>query len=556
MDQDKKLAFIAAMTDKALTHVAQTPNIAAPNGGMSHEKMLSFVTSMTKNGIQHFADGGTTLSGPTNPSNAPVSTGTSNTFLPSLNNPKDSAVSLANPINYLNGQNENLGIADIRSLIGGSPNTFQASAVPIQQGTNSDQLNAAYNRASGALGYQNALVGSTASGTSQGLNSQNYLSQQLTNQANGVGPNPAQSALNQQTGTNIAQQAALAAGQRGAGANAGLIAAQNAQQGAATQQQAVGQAATLQAQQQLAAQNSLQNLSSTQVNQGATAVQNFNQQAQNEQNILQGANTSFNNTAVQQQANLNNVNAGVSEANQAANKGLVGGILSGVSSAASLFAHGGMVKMDSGGKVLDANARAHIAPENFALAGGRYPIHDINHARNALARVSQNGSAEEKAKVRAAVKKKYPEIGRKKMASGGDVETPPFQPSPSNVSDGPTIPQTPAPAPSSDKKDDSGGGIGSLVGLLALLSEGGTVGDHYHTYFDGGDSGLMKNGGKVMAGHGQHAVVKGDSLKNDKIPAELSEGEIVIPRHITMGANAPAKAAAFVAAQLAKRGKK
>lgn len=72
-----------------------------------------------------------------------------------------------------------------------------------------------------------------------------------------------------------------------------------------------------------------------------------------------------------------------------------------------------------GGK-LDANARAHIAPHNFALPGGRYPIHDENHARNALARVSQHGTPEEKAKVRAAVHSKYPGI-EQSHAEGGQV---------------------------------------------------------------------------------------------------------------------------------------
>jgi hypothetical protein len=40
----------------------------------------------------------------------------------------------------------------------------------------------------------------------------------------------------------------------------------------------------------------------------------------------------------------------------------------------------------------------------------RYPIHDKAHARNALARVSQHGSSSEKAKVRAAVHRKFPDI--------------------------------------------------------------------------------------------------------------------------------------------------
>jgi len=45
-----------------------------------------------------------------------------------------------------------------------------------------------------------------------------------------------------------------------------------------------------------------------------------------------------------------------------------------------------------------------------ANAPGRYPIHDRAHAQNALARVSQFGTPEEKAKVRAAVCRKYPDL--------------------------------------------------------------------------------------------------------------------------------------------------
>jgi hypothetical protein len=63
---------------------------------------------------------------------------------------------------------------------------------------------------------------------------------------------------------------------------------------------------------------------------------------------------------------------------------------------------------------LTAAARKKIPAKNFALPGGRYPIEDASHARNALARVSQFGSPEQKAKVRAAVHRKYPGIGATK----------------------------------------------------------------------------------------------------------------------------------------------
>jgi hypothetical protein len=44
----------------------------------------------------------------------------------------------------------------------------------------------------------------------------------------------------------------------------------------------------------------------------------------------------------------------------------------------------------------------------------RYPIHDINHARNALARVAAFGTPEEKAKVRSAVYRRFPELKKTK----------------------------------------------------------------------------------------------------------------------------------------------
>lgn len=77
---------------------------------------------------------------------------------------------------------------------------------------------------------------------------------------------------------------------------------------------------------------------------------------------------------------------------------------------------------------LSAGQRQHLKRSQFALPGkgegpkgagsGSYPIPDASHARNALARVSQHGSPEEKAKVQAAVHNKFPGIGR---ACGGRI---------------------------------------------------------------------------------------------------------------------------------------
>jgi hypothetical protein len=60
---------------------------------------------------------------------------------------------------------------------------------------------------------------------------------------------------------------------------------------------------------------------------------------------------------------------------------------------------------------LTTKARKALPTSTFALPGRRYPINDSNHARNALARVSQFGSSSEKSRVRSAVHRKYPSIG-------------------------------------------------------------------------------------------------------------------------------------------------
>ena len=69
--------------------------------------------------------------------------------------------------------------------------------------------------------------------------------------------------------------------------------------------------------------------------------------------------------------------------------------------------------MKKGGH-LTTKERHNLPAKDFALPGERYPVEDKNHARNALARVSQHGTPSEKAEVRAKVHSKYPDIGKKK----------------------------------------------------------------------------------------------------------------------------------------------
>jgi hypothetical protein len=66
-------------------------------------------------------------------------------------------------------------------------------------------------------------------------------------------------------------------------------------------------------------------------------------------------------------------------------------------------------------KDLGTKERKKLSKKQFALPGKRkYPIPDKAHARNALARVAQNGTSAEQKKVKAAVKKRFPSIGKKR----------------------------------------------------------------------------------------------------------------------------------------------
>ena len=60
---------------------------------------------------------------------------------------------------------------------------------------------------------------------------------------------------------------------------------------------------------------------------------------------------------------------------------------------------------------LTAWKRNRLPSSSFALPGRRaYPIYDEAHARDALARVSEYGTEDEKAQVRAAVRQRYPDM--------------------------------------------------------------------------------------------------------------------------------------------------
>jgi hypothetical protein len=66
---------------------------------------------------------------------------------------------------------------------------------------------------------------------------------------------------------------------------------------------------------------------------------------------------------------------------------------------------------------LTAAERKKIPAKDFALGKGHYPIEDKGHARAALSRISANGTPAQKARVRARVHAKYPDIQLSSMRS-------------------------------------------------------------------------------------------------------------------------------------------
>lgn len=238
-------------------------------------------------------------------------------------------------------------------------NQYQAQLAPTDYTNFSPYLTAAANNSLSGYGTSQSLLGQ-----------QQSLASQLLAQGNGAGPNPAQAALNENTAENIKNQAALAASVRGSNANPGLIARQAAMQGSATQQQAVGQEATLAAEQQLAAQSAAANV----LNQAGS--QNVAEQGVNNSlyGTSAGAENTQNSNTIQNYNMAQGINSQIAQNNaNATNKtssNLVGGVLGGGSSIMSMFDEGGEVGESATVNVPNLNDANAVASDNWNSSGG------------------------------------------------------------------------------------------------------------------------------------------------------------------------------------------
>jgi hypothetical protein len=447
----------------------------------------------------------------------------------------------------------------------GGMNGQQQVANGQQQGLNTalTNNNGAGNQAS-AYAQNQALASQIGSvnGLNQQLTAANGLNSvagqqaataaQLQGVANGTGPNPALAALHQATGQNVANQAALMAGQRGAGSNVGLIARQAAQQGAATQQQAVGQAATLQAQQQLGAlsglttqqqaeagtQQALGSLGLSQVGQqqtqlgnlaniagqqvgaqqtginslygqGATAIGQQQTQQQNiANNALQnqgqtlGALGQYNQGIVSGQSSVNSGNTQLNNTSMQGRQAGAGGLFNAAGAGASAILGGSA--LSGTGAALGAGATgAGVgagAAEGVEGGGAAVPM---------LASVARGGYVS-------------------RMADGGETTL-----------QSPMVPSVAQQAPNGPASP-FGQFLTQAIRQNAGMARGG----------------IAQKGGAVDAKNpAQKATKSGNSYANDKVPALLSEGEVVIPRSVMQSGSPERGAADFVRKVLAHRGR-
>lgn len=404
------------------------------------------------------------------------------------------------------------------SLAGGltPQNGFQATGARIDSPATVDQANQLYQQNQDALSQQLAFV--NALQAQNGIGNQSSVYNQLQGVANGTGPNPAQAALNQATGANIASQASLMAGQRGANQNAGLIARQAALQGGNIQQQAAGQGATMQAQQSLNALGQLGSLSSQQVAQQGGALGQYGSQLQGEQgNVLNSIN-SANNTRVNMQNGMNSANQTTSAQNTAATQKTAGGLLNGITG--GLFAKGGEVKAANGVYVdvpqQPASPQMGAQPSQYNLGV------DTSLSSKPMPSALENFLSGAPARTNVAVDDSSNPQQSQQPAS---TSTDPLEKAGQTVGKGLVA------------------GVGALGNLIGL-AKGGQVKKPVL-----GE--MLAAQGKVVPGQ---AKVKGNSFKNDTVPALLSPKEIVLPRSVTQHPDAPRKAAEFVAAIMAKKG--
>lgn len=381
--------------------------------------------------------------------------------------------------------------------------------------------------------------------------------QQLQGQANGTsGPSAAQQMLQNATQANTANAHALQASQQG-NVNQGL-ATRNAMNAAAqNNQQAAGQGALMRQQE----------------------MQNATQQLGGQLNTMQGQGAQAQQANTAAGLNATGINAQLASGNAQNNGQIAGGIAGTVGKIFGMpSARGGMVPhFDEGGDIPSAPAL-----NNTSIA---------SRAEVPAAKSSGGGNTDMLMKVAPLL-----------LASGGDIPlAPQFAPSPSIVRSGnpyAAAPKpaaaAPAPAPAAPKAsspystlhDALSGAMSSAKSAISDAILPGPDADKQEPKASG-DMAMYAKGGKIDAivspgegylkpkevkkvAEGKENPIKAaekipgkpkvpgavNSYANDTVPKKLESGGIILPRSVMKSSDPTGNAAKFVAAVMAKQGRK
>lgn len=407
----------------------------------------------------------------------------------------------------------------VGAITGSGGGGFTASRANLIKPVTDQQLTDQYgNVQTGLTQQQNFLQAVQAQ---NGLQNQSNTFNQLQGVANGTGPNPAQAQLAQATGANTANQAALMAGQRGSGANAGLIARQASMQGAQNQQNSIGQAATLQANQSLGALNQMSGLATNQANQQAGATNAYTNAALTGQQNLLGAAGAYNNAQVGMASNMNNVNGSM----QGQIAGMQGNVLG------NLMGAGGSGLMTMMGGPAGAAVPTGSTPfgPNMMKAEGGEIEHDVTPMPENQISGPQSS------------------VGQHFMAEQDSLM--------------PQVQQT-APAAKSSGGSDIMGAVTQALPMIAMMAaKGGRV----PVLLSPGEKKLspqaveqVKKGanpmavGKEVPGKPKVGGAK-NSYANDTVPDSAEAGSIILPRSVTQSKDPAKEASKFVAAILKRQ---
>lgn len=472
-------------------------------------------------------------------------------------------------------------LAGLLGMSGGASGTGFSGpqSAPIVSPTTAAQADQAAAGVNQGLSNQSGFL--QALQAQNGIQNQSNVFNQMQGVANGTGPNPAQAQLAQATGANIANQNAMAAGQRGANANVGLLSRQAAQQGAQTQQQSAGQAATLQANQSLNALNNLGGIANTQVAQQANATNALSSAYQgNQQNILNAIGQQ-NNAAVGMQSNINQSNTSLADRTMQGQQGLLGGAMQGASSLLSM-ADGGEVAPPPDTTSAPSGAST-AAPAAKSSGGGGAGLTSL------IAMMADGGTptASTPAETTPPASANGPKsmfarflkgaTGGGANANGGSTAQTDMQKNPlyqgmaslgagiaKSMKTDPNAPSTATISPDQQSANDMAPAQGTAdADTLNSMNfkSGGKVpallspGERYLTPQAAqaaaeGKVDPMKAGKKVP---GKPAVGGAkNSYANDTVKAELEEGGLVLPRSVTQSKNPHWAAHKFVMAHMAK----